>query len=393
MPQAVGLHQTTCRTCGSQISYLPGTASTKCGACGGAQEIEAADDDEIEEHSFEEWMATNGHTLVASVGAQVVSCQGCGATLETTSLSESCQFCGGHLVALATPPGVIQPEAVVPFGIDQAGANAAFKKWVSNRRFAPNALRQVGAADSLQGTYLPHWTFDADTKSSYSGRRGDHYYVTKTRQVSDGKGGTRTETYQERKTRWTPVSGRVSRSFDDVIVCASEKLEADQVEKMGPWELGSAVPFQPAYLAGYSALRYDTDPTAGSETARAAMRTTIESDVRDDIGGDEQEIRELDVSYRKVQFKLVLLPLWLANYKFAGKQWPVMVNANTGKVVGDRPYSKAKIAAVVLLVLIVLATIAVLVMSGGESSASVASHLTTTSAAAPFPGGEPGLVG
>ena len=38
----------------------------------------------------------------------------------------------------------------------------------------------------MQGIYVPYWTFDADTKSSYRGERGTVYYETKT-VMRDGK--------------------------------------------------------------------------------------------------------------------------------------------------------------------------------------------------------------
>ena len=47
-------------------------------------------------------------------------------------------------------------------------------------------------------------------------------------------------------------------------------------------------------------------------------------------------------------FKLMLLPVWIAAYLYAGKTYQVFVNARTGEVVGERPYSIAKIAPAVV---------------------------------------------
>ena len=54
-------------------------------------------------------------------------------------------------------------------------------------------------------------------------------------------------------------------------------------------------------------------------------------------------------------FKLMLLPLWIASYLYAGKTYQVLINANTGEVIGDRPYSKIKIALAVIAAIIVIA--------------------------------------
>ncbi|MCD4525924.1 MULTISPECIES: hypothetical protein [unclassified Nocardioides] len=360
----------SCPTCGSQVTYAPGTTLLRCGACGAEHSIEAGADTTVDEHSFDEWMARNSHAKVALLGKQVLRCQGCGAQVETFDLAETCQFCSGHLIALSTPDGVVAPEAVVPFEVDSGAAQKAFKGWIGSRWFAPNALKKIGSTESLVGTYVPHWTFDARTATDYRGERGEHYYVTKTRQVSDGKGGTRTETYQERHTRWYDAQGHVTRAFDDVLVPATERLPQKRLDEMGPWRLETAVAYQPEYLSGYSALRYDVEPQDGSTQAREEMRGTIEQDVRSDIGGDEQRVHHLDVTYAQVLFKLVLLPLWLATYLHAGKQWQVMVNAHTGKVTGDRPYSAVKITLAVLVALVVIALVVLLVMNARDSSAT-----------------------
>jgi Zn finger protein HypA/HybF involved in hydrogenase expression len=359
-----------CPTCGSQVTYAPGTAALKCEACGAEHPIQAGEDTTVDEHSFDEWMGRHAQVKVATLVGQVLRCQGCGAQVETSDLAATCQFCSGHLIALSTPEGVVEPEAVVPFEVARGAAQKAFKEWVGSRWFAPNALKKIGSTESLAGTYVPHWTFDARTATDYDGERGEHYYVTKTRQVSDGKGGTKTETYQERHTRWYDASGNVTRAFDDVMVPASRRLDRKRLDQMGPWKLDKAVAYQPEYLSGYSALRYDVDPQEGSTEARQEMREAIEEDVRHDIGGDEQRVHHMDVTYSQVLFKLVLLPLWLATYVHAGKQWQVSVNANTGKVTGDRPYSVIKITLAVLAALIVLALVALVVLSMSDSSAS-----------------------
>ncbi|WP_148615584.1 hypothetical protein [Nocardioides rubriscoriae] len=353
-----------CPSCGAQTAYAPGTTVLRCGSCGAEQQINA-EQLTIREHSYDEWTAKHAQTGIAALAAAVqLKCKNCGAQTETTDVSTACQFCGGALVATEVPEGVVRPEAVVPFKVDRNAARDHVKEWVSSRRFAPNSLKKVGSTEGLTGTYIPHWTFDAHTETDYEGQRGDYYYVTRTRTVSDGKGGTRTETYQERRTRWSDRSGHVRRDFDDVLVVASHHLEREQLEKMGPWQLADARPYQDEYVTGYSALRYDVDPVAGAKEARDEMRGVIHGDVERDIGGDEQRVNDMDVTYSQAMFKLVLMPLWIASYVHAGKTFQVLVNANTGKVVGDRPYSAIKIALAVIAALVVIGAIVAIVVAG-----------------------------
>ena len=372
-PAPVGDHDapaeplhTVCPTCGSQVGYAPGTTSLRCQSCGGTVDIEAVDAT-IEEHDYDAWQARHGTVEVASLAEHVLQCQNCGATTETKDIAGTCQFCSGTLIALGHPEGLMRPEGVVPFGVDKRGAQDAFGKWVTSRWFAPTALKKVNSTEGLAGTYVPHWTYDAQTETDYRGQRGEYYYVTVTDRVPNGNGGTKTVTRQERRTRWYPARGHVARFFDDVVVPASTRLDDDRLEKMGPWQLADAVPYQPEYLAGYAALRYDVDPDDGSAVARDKMRDVIRTDCKRDIGGDEQRVSSMDITYSQAMFKLLLMPLWIATYLYGGKTFQVMVNANTGEVVGERPYSWLKITAAVVVGLAV-AILLIWVFGSGESS-------------------------
>jgi DNA-directed RNA polymerase subunit RPC12/RpoP len=343
-----------CPGCGSRVEYAPGTTVLRCPYCGYEQAV-AAVDTVIEEHSYDAWAAVP-RKPVAQVGRYVFHCQGCGAQTETNDLSDRCQFCSAPIVANPTAVELIAPEAVVPFQVRRDQCREAFHKWVTSRWFAPSSLKKVGATEQLTGTYLPHWTYDSSTTTEYTGQRGEHYYVTETYTVTvDGRAETRT--WQVQKTRWYPTRGTVARNFDDVLVPASTALPHDRLGKLGPWQLHQAVPFQPDYLSGYRTLRYDTDPDTGLQVAKQEMQRVIQDDCRHDIGGDEQIVNSMDTRYAALMFKLILLPMWIAAYLHAGKSWQVVVNANTGEVVGARPYSALKIAAAVVAAIILIVTI------------------------------------
>ena len=75
-------------------------------------------------------------------------------------------------------------------------------------------------------------------------------------------------------------------------------------------------------------------------------------DVKFDIGGDKQRIHDLDTDIGQITFKHILLPIWLAAYKYRGKSYRFVVNGRTGAVRGDRPWSVWKITFAVLAGLI-----------------------------------------
>lgn len=335
-------HQSyACPACGSTAEYAPGTHSLRCPHCRFEQPI-APVNREVREHAWEELATLPVRPRAA--GGQILRCPGCGASNETDDLSGRCQFCATPMIASAAADRIV-PEGVLPFRVGKQDVHDNLGKWARSRWFAPNSLKKVNTAETLQGTYVPHWTYDAATASSYSGERGEEYTVG----IGDNK---------ETKVRWYSVQGTVHRFFDDVLVPGAGQVPANRLEALEPWSLKQAVPYQEPYLAGFRSLRYDIEPESGFQRAQEKMAEVIKKDVEKDIGGDRQRVHAVNTNYGAVTYKLLLLPVWFASYVYNGKQWDVMVNADTGEITGDRPYSPWKIAFAVTL-LVVLVTLAV----------------------------------
>lgn len=343
--------QYPCESCGARLTFAPGTTALKCPYCGFEQQLERDPERQVREHSFDRWLARANDKPAATIAPHSVTCSGCGARTETDKLSDLCPFCGAAVVVEPDTDVMIAPEGVLPFAITSSRAIELFQDWVKSRWFAPNALRTMAAREGIHGTYLPHWTFDSDTRTSYRGQRGDYYWVTVA--YTDDQG--RRQTRQERRTRWSSASGQVERVFDDVLVSAVSRLPADKVDALEPWDLPAVEPYRPEYLAGYQTLRYEVEPPEGLERFKYIAEKQIERDCRHDIGGDEQRVQSMHTAWNSVTFKLLLLPVWLAAYRFDNRVWQVMINARTGEVLGDRPYSWVKITFAVLGALIVAA--------------------------------------
>ncbi len=359
-----------CTGCGARLEYAPGTTVMLCPYCGFTQQLAAPDDDRIDEHDYVAWQ-TSPIKPTARLGEHLLSCPRCAAQMDSDDLSTFCQFCGSPVVAEVDPAEQIVPEGVVPFSVDRRGAQDAVRAWVGSRLFAPNRLKRVGATESLKGTYLPHWTFDASTSTRYSGMRGENYVeMVPVTVMVDGK--PQTQMRSVVRTRWWPASGTVARAFDDVAVVATTRLSPDQIAELAPWHFEGAKAYQPEFLAGYQTLRYDVEPDQGLEDAKQQMRSVILGDCRADIGGDVQQVHSMDTRYGDLMFKLMLLPVWIAAYLYGGKTYQVFVNAYTGEVIGQRPYSIPKIIAAVLAALVVVAVVVYLVIQqqGGTATGS-----------------------
>ena len=226
-------------------------------------------------------------------------------------------------------------------------------------------MERLAKQDVVRGVYIPFWTYDADTFSEYQGSRGDHYYETEYVTEEDDNGNSRQVQRQVQKTRWYPAAGRVSNQFDDILITATKALNRDRLQELQPWDLDKIKPYEPEFLSGFEAQRYQLPLQEGFEMAKQEMQREIEGSIRRSIGGDEQSIDNIASRYMNITFKHVLLPIWVGAYRFEGKLFQVVVNARTGGVKGERPYSVVKIVLLVLgviLLLILLATLG----SGGR---------------------------
>lgn len=306
----------------------------------------------IQERDYQAFASQNTQMAMLSSTALEVQCGGCQAniTFEPPQTAGDCPFCGTSIVAEpheAHP--LMMPESLLPFRIGKKDCHASIQKWLGSRWFAPSSLKQLAQPEQLQGVYIPFWTYDAQTHSDYRGERGEHYTVTKTRTVTNSAGEREQEEYEETRTRWYNARGHVSRFFDDVLVPGvSDSVKPERLQQLDPWPLEKLVPYQAKYFAGFKVQRYQVDVKQGLGLAKGIMDDQIRRDVKRDIGGDEQRVHSVNTAHSQITFKHILLPVWISAYQYGGKQFQVVVNAQTGEVLGDRPYSKVKIALAVL---------------------------------------------
>ena len=357
-----------CQGCGADLTFAPGTASLRCEYCGHEQEIGAAGKAEvIQEHSFEEGLKKARRVPAAALiqNGQEVQCKGCGARTVVEGRSDHCPYCDSPVVvAQEQKEELFAPESLLPFKLDRRQARQKFEQWVASLWFAPSELGKRAAADRLDGVYLPHWTYDSQTTTQYRGQRGEHYWVEESYTDSQGKRQTR----RVRRTRWYPASGVVRVPFDDVLVCASKSLPRWLTERLEPWDLHDLKPFDGAFLSGFVTERYAIGLEDGFKIAEERMASTIRTAICRDIGGDEQRIDSMRVQHANTRFKHLLLPLWISSFRWQQKVYRFTVNARTGEVAGERPWSWIKIALLVLAIAAVL--FAVFAVVGAASAGS-----------------------
>uniref|UniRef100_A0A7C4LNH9 Zinc ribbon domain-containing protein n=1 Tax=Schlesneria paludicola TaxID=360056 RepID=A0A7C4LNH9_9PLAN len=343
-----------CPQCGADLEFHIGQQQLACPYCGGRQPIDLPPDAAIVEQDYEAVLSrlrqlkaqgADGSRLAA--GEHEIRCESCGANVlfQGTLTSRTCPYCASPLQRdqVHDAPLRIPVDGVLPFLIPRERVAAQLRAWVRSLWFAPNDFQRDGVQGKFHGCYFPYYTFDSITYTRWTGERGDHYWVT----VQDGK-----ETKRVRKTRWTSCAGAFQRVFDDVLVLALKDDRLALLQRLEPWPLGKCQPYTPQLLAGLFSRTYDVPVEEGFAEARRQMEAAIVADIRRRIGGDEQRVTSWNTSHRAVTFKHILLPVWLMAYRYKGKLYRVTMNAATGEVQGERPWSWVKITVLVAVILL-----------------------------------------
>lgn len=338
-----------CTNCGAVMEFDVSSQNLKCPSCGNEIEIKN-DKSKVVEHQLTR-KAIN-YIKAEEKKSTSMECEGCGAIVEvdSTSTATTCPYCGSNYVLAKKQMDALIPDGVVPFRIDKVKIGEIYHDWIKSRWLAPNTLKSLYQTDKIQGIYMPFWTFDADVDASYQAMGGEDYEVT----YEDDDGNTHTEI----KTRWYPTSGHVHNFFDDVLIRASDKLKSNLLNSM-VYNTQNISSFSPDYMSGYCSEVYTVDLEDAHREAINKMENEMRSLCESDVLRRYDRVRGLsmDSYYQNETYKHVLLPVYSTAYYYNGKEYHVLINGQSGVIVGEYPKSAFKIAAIVVAILVIIALI------------------------------------
>lgn len=257
------------------------------------------------------------------------SCPSCSAELicDDTTAATSCPYCGNPTVIPAQFEGTKRPDYVIPFKLTKEDAIAALKRHCKKKPLLPKSFTSNHHIQEIKGVYVPFWLFDgkADADVSFAATRstshmhGDDEIIT-------------THHYHVRR------AGSVE--YVNVPADGASKMPNDYMDAIEPYDYHELKPFAMAYLPGYMADRYDLAADQVYERVVQRMEYSAELAMQDTVIGYETcaptsrktKVKQGEVSY-------ALLPVWMLNTKYKGKDYLFAMNGQTGKIVGELPMS------------------------------------------------------
>lgn len=344
-----------CPNCGATVTYDPETLSMTCEFCGYSRSLPKPE--EAGNANQEIDFASAKIRQKKDWGAQKknIVCQACGGSTmyDMNDTAAVCPFCGStSVMPVDDDEDVMAPGGVVPFEVSREKAATLFKSWLKGKFFAPNAAKKSCKADEFSGIYLPYWTFDSQTTSTYTAQYGKDYYVK-------DKDGNRVK-----KTRWYPCRGIYEEFIDDQVVYASSKTKDPYIKSVSKFDFTKLRDYDPQFVAGFAAERYSVGLDDGWVEAQKIIKQTLDSNISSQIRKkyNADQVRSLifSTTHDNVTFKYLLAPIWISNFKYNNKVYNFVVNGQTGKIAGNSPVSKLKVFLTILAIVAVIIILAVL---------------------------------
>jgi ribosomal protein S27E len=352
--KAVKSQRFSCSECAAEMKFDAATGKLKCDHCGATREVPTGTGTVVE-YDFFQGLSAAPKGLGAGAATRASKCQECGANVVFADgvVATKCTFCGSSKVLeQAENQNALRPESLLPFAVDKKRANTAFSDWLGKLWFRPSDLKQMAKVQEVAGVYVPFWTYDAHVESSWTAEAGYHYYETEEYTTTES-GQSVTKEREVQRTRWERAWGHRADDFDDVLVCASVGLPRELADKFSTFDTHALVPYSPGFLAGWRAEEYAVDLQQGFGFAQQKMEGEQEKRCGHDVPGDTHRSLRVDNTFSAITFKHVLLPVWIAAYRYNNQIYRFLVNGQTGEVVGKAPWSWIKIAAFTLMLIAV----------------------------------------
>ena len=321
--RAANADRLMCPKCGGRTAFAPDGQSLVCDYCTRHQAM-GFSPKPIVEKDFVTAMATaRGHGK--PLNEQVFHCEGCGSEfiLPPKQISANCVYCDSpHVVNWEDTKDLLTPDAVLPHRFNQEQATGFMVNWVEGNKIKPEKK-----VDQPRGLYLPLWTFDIGGEIEYTG-----------------------EMYEDEEKSFASRSGRhrarrVSDSYsvlvDNLPIPASRKLSAVFLSLIPTFELESAKPYDPRFLADWPAEVYDIPMAEASLDARRQAYAKY----KEELPYKLSPMRIVHSSSARMaieSFKLMLLPVWMIELPFDGREHLVLINGQNGIVASDLPDKKEK---------------------------------------------------
>jgi len=326
-----------CPGCGSTVEYDPSVKKLVCPYCGEMYTVEeqkrrfAVSDTRSAEPMDES--VRDGRRERAVIPMTVLQCCSCGAELMVNRMETSsfCAYCGQATVVTDRLRDYLEPEYIVPFQVTKESAEKTIRRRLSKGFFVPEGIKQF-KTERLRGIYIPYWLFDM------------YHSDEQLWQYFEGK----QEFYSYRA---------ADCSFRRLTMEASERFNDEYSMRLEPYDTSKLKKFDAAYLSGFYSDRFDVGLKRAKTMAQARVRNMYNKEIKEKIPGKRKAKINSNPKTDVVGSEYALLPVWFLTFRYEDRPYTILVNGQTGKMVGAVPFVKTKAIALFTVLSAVFCTL------------------------------------
>jgi hypothetical protein len=311
-----------CPKCGARMSFAPdGQQRLVCDYCTRGQSLGTSQ--AANEKDFIVAMATKrGHGK--PLQEQVFHCNGCGAEfiLPPKQISASCVYCDSpYVINLEKAKDLLAPDGIIPYALDQKRAIKILIDWVEG-----NGIKPEKKVELPRGLYVPLWTFDIGGSVEYT-----YEFMDNTEESSLFR--KREQRNRVRRTDQYPVM------VDDLPIPASRKLSGVFVKLISSFDMKSIQPYDSRFLSSWPAEIYDVPMADASLDARSQAYKKYKDELPH-LLNIANIVHTSSANLLIESFKLNLLPIWMTELPFGGREHLLLINGQSGVVASEILESK-----------------------------------------------------
>lgn len=349
MPSQVTNYQ--CPACMGPLHFAGASGKLECEYCGSSYDVAeieamyaekeakaaAAAQEEAEKGPETVWddSELNADWGTDAEEMKAYNCPSCGAELicDAATAATACPYCGNPTIVPGQFAGTLKPDFVLPFKLSKEDAIKALKAHYRKKPLLPGAFKEENHIAEIKGVYVPFWMFDGEAEGRVTYRAARVH----THRMGD---------YEITTTDHFDVRRAGSMTFEKIPVDASSRMPDEYMDSIEPFDYSGLKEFSTAYLPGFLADKYDVTVEdcrqRADERCKASLRSALKNTI--DYYNVCTQTGE-DIRLKRGKVRYALLPVWMLNTKWAGKNFLFAMNGQTGKLVGDLPISKGKLAA------------------------------------------------
>ncbi len=341
-----------CPACGGPLHFDSGTQKLKCDYCDSTydpSEIEDLYNKKETEGSKDVLEQTWTEAEIATMHAY--RCPSCGAEIivDDNTAATSCPYCNNPTINATQFEGALKPNYIIPFKLKKEDAIEGLKKFYEDKPFLPKTFSNENHIDEIKGLYVPFWLYDGLIQASAD------YHATIVHSHMEGD-------YEVTTTRHYQVHREGEVQFEKVPADGASKMPDEFMDAIEPFEYKALVPFKKSYLAGYYADKYDVSSSDDEKRTTVRMQNSAKAFLDASLSQYSSSVTEhVDMNLVNSHVSYAFLPVWILATKWNNKNYLFVMNAQTGKMIGDDlPIDKKKLLLTYLCITAILIVISYL---------------------------------